>query len=189
MKYQANSRKISTENNLEKLLDLADFILLAKRRKYDTMATLSRAWYNGRYLMAAKSIKTLKCIIQLYQEPVALPFLICNYYPLIIGHIDMLCAKKSDARDHSFQSLSSYSVNTKLASLVLLAISMPEVMLLRAHIYYLKKEIAGSFCGTYLFIYLFIIICLFFEFQFRFIWMNRQKVPSSHLKLSSSVEC
>ena len=47
------------ENNQEILLDLANFAL-PERPEDNLMVSISRAWYNGSYTMAAKPIKTVE---------------------------------------------------------------------------------------------------------------------------------
>ena len=46
-------------NNQEILLDLADFAL-QEQPKDTLMVSISQAWYNGSYTVAAKSIKPLE---------------------------------------------------------------------------------------------------------------------------------
>ena len=47
-------------NNQEVLLDLADFALQEQPEDNFLMFAISRAWYNGSYIMAAKPIKSLE---------------------------------------------------------------------------------------------------------------------------------
>ena len=48
------------KNNQEILLDFADFAALQKQLEDNLMVSISRAWYNGSYTMAAKAIKSLE---------------------------------------------------------------------------------------------------------------------------------
>ena len=48
-----------SKNNQEKLLDFADFVL-QEQLQHNLMVSISRAWYNGSYTMAAKPIKSLE---------------------------------------------------------------------------------------------------------------------------------
>ena len=50
---------IVVKNNQEILLDFEDF-LLQVQLKDNLMVSISRAWYNGSYTMAAKPIKSLE---------------------------------------------------------------------------------------------------------------------------------
>ena len=57
-KREWNNNYCFIKNNQEILIDLADFAL-PERPEDNLMVTISRAWYNGSYIMAAKPIKTL----------------------------------------------------------------------------------------------------------------------------------
>ena len=57
------------KNNSEILLDLADFAL-QEQQKDNLMVSISRAWYNGSYTMAAKPIKSLHPIALYNNNPV-----------------------------------------------------------------------------------------------------------------------
>ena len=48
------------KNNQEILVDFADFALQEQLLEDNLMVSISQAWYNGSYTMAAKPIKSLK---------------------------------------------------------------------------------------------------------------------------------
>ena len=62
------------KNNQETLLDFADFAL-QEQLEDNLMVSISRAWYNGSYTMAAKPIKSLELHYTMIQ------FLIKEYRP------------------------------------------------------------------------------------------------------------
>ena len=55
----ANGIVVFIKNNQETLLDLADFAP-RKGLEDNLMVIISRAWYNGSYMVAAKPIKSLE---------------------------------------------------------------------------------------------------------------------------------